>query len=274
MATGKVTEAIVEEVADNLEEAAAATRQINPKSVGFFFGGVCVGAAVGFYFGYRFNKEKIRAEVFAKSEEEVEKIRELYRERPSLATEPKPTPEQIVQEQGYDTPEVVERDEPPASVEDIASRPLPAPVPIDPTKRVVRTEEAEKDKNTNWNYADEMAQRTAVKPYIIHQDEFTINETDFPQATLTYYTDDVLTEEDDTVIDNVEQTVGLNNLKRFGHGTDDMNVLYVRNPKTEVEYEICRSPGSYEQEVMGLEHSGGLERMRRRRPDPDGDETS
>ena len=71
-------EQVVEEVAENLEEAAEVTRQQSiPELSDFLVGGFAVGVAVGFYFGHRWNKEKIRAEAFKKSEEEVEKIREV-----------------------------------------------------------------------------------------------------------------------------------------------------------------------------------------------------
>lgn len=254
MATGALTE----EVAANLEEAAEVTRRLDTRSVGFFLGGVCVGVAVGFYFGYRFNKEKLRAEAFAASEKEVEQIREVYQQK-TLVAEPKPSVEDVIEEKGYQT------------AEEVHERPLPAPVPVrEPRAVPVRTEEGEKDKHDNWNYPAEMAQRTSTAPYIIHQDEFATNETEYGQSTLTYYSGDkILADEDDTVVNNVDDLVGEDNLKRFGHGTDDMNILFIRNPVIEVEYEICRSPGSYEQEVMGLEHSDmpTHERMNRRRRD-------
>ena len=57
MATDAV-EVVAEEVASNLEELAQATRRINVNSVTFFLGGLTVGAAVGFYFGHKWNKEE------------------------------------------------------------------------------------------------------------------------------------------------------------------------------------------------------------------------
>jgi len=42
----------------------------------------------------------------------------------------------------------------------------------------------------------------------------------------------------------------------FGHGSNDPNVVYIRNPKLEAEYEILRDEGSYEEIVLGeqIEH--------------------
>jgi hypothetical protein len=265
MATGP----LIEEVATNLEEAAAVTRSLNTQGIGFFVVGVAVGVGIGFYFGYRWNKEKIRAEIFKDAEKTIADIREVYRstyaedktEKPVLTE--KPDLGDVVEERGYLVEEVKEEEE-----FDPSQRPLRPPVPVDPTKRVVRTEEAEKEKDDGWNYTTELAQRGPIDPYIIHQDEYSLNETGYSQTTYTYYSvDDILADTDDSVLGKIDMLVGLNNLTRFGHGTDDFNVLYIRNPKLELEIEICRINKSYAEEVQGLEHSDSpdFERMPRRR---------
>jgi len=239
-------ELVVEEVAENLEEAAAVVRTLDTKAVGFLLGGLAVGVGIGFFIGYRYNREKLRMEAFEASEEELQRIREYYgrTEKPEL--------ENIVAERGYATSE-----EP--------SRPLPAPVPVrepeafePPTEPVTipegDVEVKEKDKDAGWSMPLELAQRTPHVPYIIHQDEYMENDTEFPQVTLTYYeNDEVLADVDDTVINNAEQIVGVSTLSRFGHGSDDYNVVYVRNPHLEMEYEICRVQKSFEVEVQGLD---------------------
>lgn len=241
-------ELVVEEVADNLEEAAAVVRTLDTKAVGFLLAGVGIGAAVGFYFGYRYNREKLHMEAFEASEEELQRIREYYgrTEKPEL--------ENIIAERGYAEPEV-ER----------PVRPLPAPVPAQEPEPVqfpleqITDESAEekveeKDKNAGWSYPVELAQRTPHKPYILHQDEYMVNESEFTQVTLTYYeVDGVLSDVDDSPIFNMDNLVGASTLSRFGHGTDDYNVVYVRNPHLEMEYEICRVQKSFEVEVQGLD---------------------
>lgn len=247
MAIGAVTE----EIAENLEEAAVATRMIDSRAVGFFLGGAVVGAAVGFYFGHRWNREKIKAEAFKESQEELDKIRENFAQR-SIGAQPKPSIEEVVEEKGY-------------SVEE---RPLKPPVPLtDPrgahlgSAHAPRTEDGEKNKYDGWSYPYELAQRNIHVPHVIHQDEFAGNENEYQQTTYTYYAgDDILTDTDDTVINNRENLIGPpENLQRFGHGTDDENVLYIRNADLELEFEICRTPKSYEEEVLGIENRAGLE---------------
>lgn len=244
MATGALIEEVAEEVAENLEEAAEITRNIDTRGVGFFLGGVCLGAALGFYFGYRYNREKIRADAFKESEVEVEKIRALYYQK-TIAAQEKPAVEQLIEERGYSV-KVTEQE-----------RLLPAPVPIIESPR----DPVEPD----WIYAKELAQRTPDRPYVIHMDEFRANEHDYSQVTYTYYdTDDVLTDEDDTPLPHPDLVVGQNNLK-WGHGSDDVNIVFVRNDRLSLEMEITRSPGSYEEEILGLEHSDTHERRRRHR---------
>jgi hypothetical protein len=251
------TEVVVEEVAENLEEAAEAVRRLDTKAIGFLLGGICIGVGVGFFFGYRWNKEKLRAEAFATSEAELEEIRQYYARNVD-----KPELEEIVKDRGYvSTPGP---NEPPL----IPERPLPPPVPVHepsptqseeeeiekPNLRTVRTPETEKDKDKDWSYPFELSQRSPNRPYILHQDEFFLNESGFQQTAYTYYAgDDFLIDEDETVIHNRENLIGAKTLERFGHGADDYNVLFVRNPHLELEFEICRLPGSYEIEVQGLE---------------------
>jgi len=151
-------------------------------------------------------------------------------------------------------------------------RPLPPPVPVSPAREtdfIHRTEVAEKDKYDGWNYPYELSQRNWKAPHIIHQDEFFSNEeTPFGQTTYVYYAgDDKLTDTDNTVLNNRESFVGPDALINFGHGTDDANIVYVRNPALELEIEIVRHNGTYEEEVLGLEREEDEE-------DEDGTETT
>lgn len=106
-----------------------------------------------------------------------------------------------------------------------------------------------KDDDT-WNYAEEVAKRTSNEPYIIHKDEFFGEESGYAQSVLTFYKDDdILCDEDNTPIYNYEERTGP---LRFGHGSGDQNVLYVRNDKRRAEYEILFDSSSYAEEVLGI----------------------
>lgn len=101
-----------------------------------------------------------------------------------------------------------------------------------------------------WDYDAETAARIPGRPYVIHRDEFFGDELGWDsQSTLTWYDQDgVLTGDRDEVIYNVDETIGD---LRFGHGSGDPNVFYVRNERLHAEYEVLRDPGSYEISVLG-----------------------
>lgn len=75
------------------------------------------------------------------------------------------------------------------------------------------------------------------EPYVITYDEFSEIGTNYTE--LIYYDeDDTLVDDTDRVLD-IPSTVG-DCLSEFGVGTDDINMVYVKNPKTGTYYEVTR----------------------------------
>jgi len=108
-----------------------------------------------------------------------------------------------------------------------------------------------------WDYELELQNRRGEFPYIIHRDEFFADEMGNSQSTLTYYVgDDILVDEQNVPIYNYSSVVG--NL-RFGHGSEDQNVVYIRNEKLKTEYEVIQDSGYYQVEVLGLEIENRIE---------------
>lgn len=101
-----------------------------------------------------------------------------------------------------------------------------------------------------WVMEEELSQRSREAPYVIHVDEFSNDEMDFRQETLTYYAgDDIMADSADTPIYDYQ---GLMGTLKFGHGSGDKNVVYIRNEAIRMEWEILRESGSFEQEVLGF----------------------
>ena len=94
-------------------------------------------------------------------------------------------------------------------------------------------------------------------PYLISKEEYFENGSDYAQVTITYFEDDdVLVDEDDSMISDVGDTVGLKQLTRFGVLSGDHNIVYVRNEAKEIDFEIVRNKGNYAKDVLGfIEHS-------------------
>lgn len=101
--------------------------------------------------------------------------------------------------------------------------------------------------------AQEEALRSDEEPYIISVEEYMQSENGYRQFTLTYFEgDDTLVDEHEKPVDETAKYVGDNNLKRFGHRSRDRNVLYIRNEKAELEFEVIRSQRSYTEDVLGF----------------------
>lgn len=89
------------------------------------------------------------------------------------------------------------------------------------------------------------------KPYVILPDEFEYNDRDYEQISLTYYLDGVLADDiSDDVIEDVENTVGLDFHNHFGEWEED--TVYIRNDRLKCDYEINRDNRSYT-EVTGFD---------------------
>lgn len=106
----------------------------------------------------------------------------------------------------------------------------------------------------NVDLKEIMDSRSPDVPYVLLRDEFLNNEReDLSQHTLTYFAeDDVLVDEKEKPIRDADKYVGEENLKKFGFLSGDKSVVYVRNEKLGMEYEILLSNRSYAEEVLGI----------------------
>lgn len=88
----------------------------------------------------------------------------------------------------------------------------------------------------------------------------------YEQITLTYFEEDgVLIDERDEPVPDPNVTVGDVNLEMFGVGSDDNNIVYIRNPTIEVDFEVIRSKGSYAKSILGFDDSEPIQHSDRRR---------
>ncbi|MCD8158567.1 MAG: hypothetical protein LUD77_06675 [Clostridiales bacterium] len=79
-------------------------------------------------------------------------------------------------------------------------------------------------------------------PYVISPDEFSEIE-DYETISLTYYSDDILTDEDDEPVENIDETVGSMFSSYFGEYEDDS--VFVRNDRLKCDYEILLDQRKY-----------------------------
>jgi hypothetical protein len=294
----EMTEEVVEKIVEALPEFTASLNKIR---IQFGILGGIIGAATGALVTWGIAYRKAVADANARADIEIEEMREHYQAkgRALEAQAGKTDLEAMVAEKGYvstedEKPESVSPPmavQPPSTV--IVSEDEKAGEPPDDSEMAVNEVEGRlgirktaETKNVfrehettvthEWNAHEERKKRAPDRPYVIHVDERYELEG-YSEESLTYYVaDDVLCNERDEVVDPADRDrlVGEANLDRFGHGSGDPSIVFVRNDNLEIMYEIVRSPNSFAEEVHGITHSawdsGNLERMRRRERDEEG----
>lgn len=98
---------------------------------------------------------------------------------------------------------------------------------------------------------DELRKEMGV-PYVIAISEFATEEQQYTKETVTYYAqDEILVDDAERPIDDIEGTVGEVNLQFFGQASEDPDIVYVRNDKRDIDFEIVRVDKSYAEFVLG-----------------------
>lgn len=271
----------IEAAHDKLDIAAEVAKdKLGRVTLKMGFGGVILGAGLGVAAGYWIGLRRLETKYNQIAEDEIAEMREHYQAK-GVALEntvAKPHLEDVVRDQGYSQ-------EPPMAVTP------PSTVFTDTEKKIAEEDAQVREENVferppvtpeeagtplidrDWNYQRELVNRSPIKPYIIHRDEKDEHEGVYDTVTFTYYEeDDVLCNERDEVIGKEERDplIGEANLSKFGHGSGDENVVFIRNDRLEMQMEVVLSPNSFAEEVHGFQHSeNDAWRHRRERSSPD-----
>lgn len=80
------------------------------------------------------------------------------------------------------------------------------------------------------------------RPYVISPEEFGELD-DYETISLTYYADEVLTDDMDELVDSIDETVGIDSLNHFGEYEADS--VFVRNDRLKADYEILLDNRNY-----------------------------
>lgn len=214
--------------------------KINLKEMLFFGAGVCVGASASYLFlKKRYEKpnvvidEKDEAIVDEIAAARERKIRDMDRTSPKT---PYRDGDTVIPKRGM-RQEVIRSYE----------------ADMDAREAFDQTElESLRDQEEYLKYEGISTRYTGDRPYVISDEQFNEENDHFDKISLTYYEDDcTLADEGDEMITDVDNTVGRENLDKFGELSDDPEVVYVRNEKIAVDYEIIRLSKSYSDTVMG-----------------------
>lgn len=198
------------------------------------------GGAVGMFF---ITKNAIEQELDA----EVEELRKYYKE---MEDDIKEDVEVERQEKKRPDFEVVPDIKEPESFEE-----------VEEYKDIIRNTENSRErvayekilKDIGYNEDPNKPRDIQTPPFVISEPEMMREYEEYSKITLTYFLhDEVLMSEDESLIDDIEDLVGLDNLNDFGKYGEDPEVMYVRNHKLMSDFEILRIDGSYEDIMMGM----------------------
>ena len=175
------------------------------------------GAAIGSFATWKLIEKKYKD----LADEEIESVKETFKNRKQRITkdEVKDTVEKVINKWK----------EPKETVEDIV------------TAEGYYTEEEETEEDDESNYTVDVDTGVEViAPYVITPEQFG-EYNEYGTKTLTYYADDVLTDEIDNPItsEEMETMIGPDALDHFGEYEDDS--VYIRDEMNEMDYEILKS---------------------------------
>lgn len=263
----EVAEKTAEVVAENVEDAVDGVVDVvevvrnNPVTLAVVG---ALGLAAGVAGGYFVARKTLRDYYADLASEEIAEAREFYASLNKVTVDGEPLSPQDVLEQS--DPEAVEavrryRGEKPEESEENLEEALDEQdeAAISRLEEKARHDRAEKREaesvnvfvDPTFDISEEVKHRTKEKAYVITHDEYFAGDLDYDTVQLTYFEgDDTLVGEDDKPVEDLT-TINEDNLARFGHGSRDKNIVYVRNEKLETDYEISLSTQSY-LEALGL----------------------
>lgn len=278
----------VEETLDTIERIPKVHLNGTTKKQQYIILGVTAvfSAAAGGFTTYQVAKRKIREHYLTRSNREIAEAKKYYamRNKRGKFSDPKKLAKKL------DPSEITNKDEQNDAEDDknefgkgtyvekvdtLAYTPAEQPLPTEKElleKVVEQVEEladevqemprkirviSEDEPIGDFDYQAEMAKRTPDAPYIVSLDEYMENTPRHEQDVLTYFEDDdVVVDNRDQPVDDVQATVGEENLTKFGYGSGNADVVFVRNERLKMDFEVSHSTGSYISEILGiLEHS-------------------
>ena len=215
-------------------------------------GGVIVGVSVGYYVA----KRRLEAKYAKMAKEEIDEVRYLYMSkiRESASTR---LVDDIIESKSYASAlspltmrsEMVDMNH--DHQDDDFQKAAEAELAEEP--EIISNVFQPPDED-HWEWGHEKHMREAgADPYVLHRDEWLSEASNYVRTWLTYFEgDDVLADDQDNPVDDQDMMVGLANLARFGHGSGDPNVVYVRNVELQMEIEIIHSDGKFSEQRRGI----------------------
>jgi len=104
-----------------------------------------------------------------------------------------------------------------------------------------------------FDYEEQERLKEAGKPYVLEHDQFF--SSDYQSSQLTWYEgDSVLADDTDKHINDIGKLMGGTDNLKWGYGSHDWNIVYIRNDDLELDFEVVKATGKYTEQVMGFMH--------------------
>lgn len=94
------------------------------------------------------------------------------------------------------------------------------------------------------------------KPYLIPPEECGEFD-DYQIIGMTYFSDGTLVDDNGDLVEDIEGTVGVENLSRFGEYEDD--AIHVRNDRLKCDYEVVRDQKTYDEMLESAPYKADVE---------------
>lgn len=120
------------------------------------------------------------------------------------------------------------------SVKEVYRAKADADIPEEKSEELMDYYKTIKNNKYDGEIAVESAEKSPSAAHVISPDEY--GELDYEQISLNYWADEVLTDENDEVINNPVEILGDKALDSFGEYEDD--AVYVRNDEFRADYEV------------------------------------
>jgi hypothetical protein len=203
---------VVEEIAENGVELAEALRGVSTRAAA---AATSLGLLAGAFAGYFIAMKRLEDKYAAVAEDEIDSMREHFRKQ-LIARDEKPNLGDLgkkIEDLGYAVNKEEQSEEPAGPGE-------PNTPDVPPAVQNVFENNPPVERN-KWDWDAEREARGRKNLYVLHVDEYGQDDA-YETITLTYYQgDDVLCDAEDKVVDDQERVVGVENLDKFGHGSND-----------------------------------------------------
>ena len=89
--------------------------------------------------------------------------------------------------------------------------------------------------------------KTTVGPYLITEEQYNHSRLDHDKEIISYFEEDGTLANEDVIFDDLDYTIGLNNLYFFGTDTlEDPDIMYIRNERHGTDYQVVCEHMCYE----------------------------